>query len=285
MGNTAIGGRKFRKRGGAAKRVIGQSRPGFSFLQGMATRFFERLGQALAGRGHAVSRVNFNGGDRAFWRLPGAVDFCGRPEEWPEFLDRLIVERAISDIILFGDCRPLHRAPSASPRGVHCEFTWSRRAICGPIGSPSRKAGLTVTPRCRGIRAGIASERARVAALARPATGTGQLSPPGGRGRALHDGLDRPNVAVPALRDAPSLLSADRVCRLAAASGADASRRASRGGGDRRSSAAAPAPSFFFRCSWIATTKCGCTRRFARCIWRSSTCSPPLPVTPPRRRG
>ena len=56
----------------------------------MATRFFERLGQALAQRGHAVHRVNFNGGDRAFWRLPGAVDFCGRAEEWPEFLDRLI---------------------------------------------------------------------------------------------------------------------------------------------------------------------------------------------------
>jgi capsular polysaccharide export protein len=82
----------------------------FLFLQGMATRFFERLGQALLVRGHAVHRINFNGGDRAFWRLPGAVDFCGRAEEWPDFLDRLIVEKAISDIILFGDCRPLHRA-------------------------------------------------------------------------------------------------------------------------------------------------------------------------------
>jgi len=83
---------------------------GFLFLQGMATRFFERLGQALAERGHAVHRVNFNGGDRAFWRLPGGVDFCGRPEEWTEFLDRLILDLAISDVILFGDCRPLHRA-------------------------------------------------------------------------------------------------------------------------------------------------------------------------------
>jgi len=46
-----------------------------------------------------------------FWRLPGAVDFCGREPEWPQFLDRLIVERAVSDVmILFGDCRPLHRA-------------------------------------------------------------------------------------------------------------------------------------------------------------------------------
>src|SRR5262245_39417533 len=82
----------------------------FLFLQGMATRFFERLGKALATHGHAVHRVNFNGGDRAFWRLPGAVDFCGRPEEWPEFFGRLVAEKAITDLILFGDCRPLHRA-------------------------------------------------------------------------------------------------------------------------------------------------------------------------------
>jgi capsular polysaccharide export protein len=83
---------------------------GFLFLQGLATRFFERLGEALLARGHAVHRVNFNGGDRAFWRLRGAIDFCGREHEWPEFLERLVVDKAISDIILFGDCRPLHRA-------------------------------------------------------------------------------------------------------------------------------------------------------------------------------
>jgi capsular polysaccharide export protein len=83
---------------------------GFLFLQGLATRFFERVGRTLAARGHAVYRVNFNGGDRAFWRLPGAVDFNGRPEEWPEFLDRLVIDKGISDVILFGDCRPMHRA-------------------------------------------------------------------------------------------------------------------------------------------------------------------------------
>jgi capsular polysaccharide export protein len=83
---------------------------GFLFLQGLAARFFERLGRALLSRGHRVCRVNFNGGDRAFWRLPGAVDFCGRENEWPQFLDRLIVQRTVGDVILFGDCRPLHRA-------------------------------------------------------------------------------------------------------------------------------------------------------------------------------
>jgi capsular polysaccharide export protein len=95
--------------------VAGSGRS-FLFLQGLAARFFEYLGHALVLRGHAVHRVNFNGGDRAFWRLPGAVDFRGRAEEWPSFLEGLIAAAAVSDIILFGDCRPLHRAAIAVAR-------------------------------------------------------------------------------------------------------------------------------------------------------------------------
>jgi capsular polysaccharide export protein len=86
------------------------SERGFLFLQGLASWFFDRLGRALMARDHRVHRVNFNGGDQAFWHLPRAVDFCRREHEWPEFLGQLIVERSLSDIILFGDCRPLHRA-------------------------------------------------------------------------------------------------------------------------------------------------------------------------------
>jgi capsular polysaccharide export protein len=80
------------------------------FLQGMASRFFAELGSALLGRGHGVHRVNFNAGDRLFWPLPNAVDFRGRPDGWARFLHRLIHTRGITDIVLFGDCRPLHRA-------------------------------------------------------------------------------------------------------------------------------------------------------------------------------
>jgi capsular polysaccharide export protein len=93
-----------------ARRRVDPSGRGFLFLQGMPSRFFERLGSALAGRGHAVYRVNFNGGDRVFWRLPNGVDFHGREHEWPDFLDGLVTDNGISDLILFGDCRPFHRA-------------------------------------------------------------------------------------------------------------------------------------------------------------------------------
>jgi capsular polysaccharide export protein len=75
----------------------------------MATTFFLRLGKALAARGHVVRRINFNGGDRLLWALPGAVDYRGDHTGWPDFLADRLADWRISDIVLFGDCRPLHR--------------------------------------------------------------------------------------------------------------------------------------------------------------------------------
>jgi capsular polysaccharide export protein len=92
----------------------------FLFLQGMATWFFARLGVALARRGHEVRRINFNGGDRLFWPQPGAVSYRGDLDDWPAFLARRLPEWGVTDIVLFGDCRPLHIAAInvASARGV-----------------------------------------------------------------------------------------------------------------------------------------------------------------------
>ena len=79
-----------------------------------------RLGQALTERGHGVLRVNFNGGDRLGWRSLPATDFTGRISEWPAFLQRLMFDFAPTDIILHGDCRPLHKVAIelANRRGV-----------------------------------------------------------------------------------------------------------------------------------------------------------------------
>jgi capsular polysaccharide export protein len=80
------------------------------FLQGLAGPFFARLGAAMAAAGHGVHRVNFHGGDWLFWRRAGAVDYRGGLSGWPDFLAALLAERGITDIVLFGDCRPLHKA-------------------------------------------------------------------------------------------------------------------------------------------------------------------------------
>jgi capsular polysaccharide export protein len=93
----------------------------FLFLQGLAGPFFGRLASALQQNGHGVARVNFHGGDWLFWPLPGAINFRGRPEAWPEFLAHLLVQRRITDIVLFGDCRPLHRDAIGVARDLHVQ--------------------------------------------------------------------------------------------------------------------------------------------------------------------
>lgn len=86
----------------------GRSPRRFLFLQGLASPFFARLGAALRTRGHFVARINFNGGDRLFWPIPGGVDFRGAEDEWPAFFAERLRKWAITDVVLFGDCRPLH---------------------------------------------------------------------------------------------------------------------------------------------------------------------------------
>lgn len=69
---------------------------------------FRRLGQGLMARGHRVHKVNFNGGDRAFWRLPGGIDYRGTLADWPVALRDLIARHEVTDVMLFGDCRDHH---------------------------------------------------------------------------------------------------------------------------------------------------------------------------------
>lgn len=95
---------------------IGASRRNYLFLQGPIGTFFSRLASHLKGEGHGVHRINFNGGDRVFWSLPGAVDFRGTNGQWPGFLARQLSSWAITDIVLFGDCRLPHRAATRLAR-------------------------------------------------------------------------------------------------------------------------------------------------------------------------
>lgn len=87
------------------------------FLQGLPGGSFWRLGSALRDLGCTVFRVNFNGGDQLDWPGP-AINYRGSTAEWPVALGEIIRVNEITDIILFGDCRPLHRAASAIAEAV-----------------------------------------------------------------------------------------------------------------------------------------------------------------------
>lgn len=78
-------------------------------LQGPIGPFFARFADDLEARGFSVTKVNFNGGDRAFYRRAGAIDYRGPLDEWGVWLERLLINRDIGRIYLFGDCRAYHR--------------------------------------------------------------------------------------------------------------------------------------------------------------------------------
>lgn len=80
----------------------------FLFLQGHPGPFFNLFGRALRAQGCRVSRICFNGGDVFDWRQRGAHWYRGTLDDWPAWLKRYLSGSNITDIILFGDCRPVH---------------------------------------------------------------------------------------------------------------------------------------------------------------------------------
>ena len=90
----------------------------FLFLQSVASPLFARLADELEARGHCCLRINFCAGDRLFWRRPGATDYRGRYDEWPAFFREFIQVNNVTDLVLFGETRPLHKlAVSEAKRG------------------------------------------------------------------------------------------------------------------------------------------------------------------------
>ncbi|MEO1797916.1 MAG: capsular biosynthesis protein [Pseudomonadota bacterium] len=90
------------------KAVTAETRK-FLFLQGPHGPFFHRLGKMLVAAGCDVWRVGFNAGDRAFWFTPKTyIPFTDRLEAWPDRFEAIAREKAITDIVIYGDTRPVH---------------------------------------------------------------------------------------------------------------------------------------------------------------------------------
>ena len=99
----------------ANDRAADQARPplhrpeqrAFLFLQGPPGPLLHQLATSMQERGVKVERINICAGDQLDW--PGAAtNFRGRFRDWPCFIDNFLREHQITDILLFGDCRPYH---------------------------------------------------------------------------------------------------------------------------------------------------------------------------------
>ena len=88
----------------------------FLLLQGVCSPFFARLADQLRADGHRIFKVNFNGGDAAYWGLRSAWSYRGQVDGLRDYLDDKYRRFGITDQILFGDRRPVHR-----PAVAHAE--------------------------------------------------------------------------------------------------------------------------------------------------------------------
>ncbi|QYX55852.1 capsular biosynthesis protein [Roseovarius sp. SCSIO 43702] len=89
----------------------------FLFLQGPHGPFFGRLARMLRRAGAEVWRVGFNMGDRVFWPDGASyIAFRDAPDTWPETFARIAAEKGVTDIVLYGDTRPIHTAAVAEAR-------------------------------------------------------------------------------------------------------------------------------------------------------------------------
>ncbi|MGN6057154.1 MAG: capsule biosynthesis protein [Sphingomicrobium sp.] len=82
-------------------------RRAFLFLQGPPGPLLYKLAASMRDRGFRVERINICAGDLVDWPEP-ATNFRGRFCEWPCFFDNFLREHQITDILMFGDCRPYH---------------------------------------------------------------------------------------------------------------------------------------------------------------------------------
>lgn len=91
----------------------------FLFLQGPHGPFFHRLGKMLTAAGARVWRVGFNQGDDAFWPDTASYfPFRGRPEDWPATFRQIVADHGITDLVLYGDTRPIHASAVQAARAL-----------------------------------------------------------------------------------------------------------------------------------------------------------------------
>ncbi|POA17736.1 capsule biosynthesis protein CapA [Pseudomonas sp. FW300-N1A1] len=83
-------------------------RNSFLFLQGVSSPFFARLAKALRAIDQRVHSISFNVGDLLYSTGSRSV-YSARPQELEAFYSQYFHDHQVTDLVLFGDCRPVHR--------------------------------------------------------------------------------------------------------------------------------------------------------------------------------
>lgn len=81
----------------------------YLMLQGPCGPFFRRLQNSLAKQGQHCTRIVFNGGDLVDARFGNSLVYRRSFADWPAWVKAVALRLGVTDLILYGDCRPYHR--------------------------------------------------------------------------------------------------------------------------------------------------------------------------------
>ena len=97
----------------------------FLFLQGPHGPFFYELSRLLQAAGHKVCRIGINRGDRHYWPDRATYEaYLGEMDDWETHLSDYLDRHSITDVVVYGDTRPIHDTAKALARArgirIHC---------------------------------------------------------------------------------------------------------------------------------------------------------------------
>lgn len=119
-------------------------------LQGPLGPYFRRLASDLEAAGATVRKINFNGGDWAFY--PSGESYTGSLEDWPTRFQALLNAWKPNAVALFGDRRPIHEriATLCKEAGVQCyvfeEGYFRPSFITCELGGVNARSGIPRDP-------------------------------------------------------------------------------------------------------------------------------------------
>jgi capsular polysaccharide export protein len=94
----------------------------FLMLQGPHGPFLARLAAMLRMAGAQVWRVGFNMGDRVFWPDTASyIPWRDTPEDVAADCADLLDRHGITDLVLYGDTRPIHAQAVAAGAGARAD--------------------------------------------------------------------------------------------------------------------------------------------------------------------
>ena len=140
------------------------------FLQGPHGPFFNLLAKMLSHTGAEIWRGGFNASDQVFWSRPDR--YCPYREDirdWPETFGNLIREKSVTDLVLYGDTRPIHALAIQKARQLNLRVHVFEEGYLRPYWVTYERDGCNGHSKLMGMGLSDMSEALQTGSLDEPA--------------------------------------------------------------------------------------------------------------------